>query len=174
MKLLIKLAIEVIQSLVIQVPPLVVDCFPHPDINSGAYYGKKGVVVANYITTQSALFYSYKGELPAKKGELSSKASINNNILAQFWHSFRSENEGINIHSLFQKDEMSLVEMNDHDSCKHEEENKSAVHEIDTTKANGLKGAGTKNPLPPYKQIKKPLCPPRKGEYSNSPRKGRK
>ena len=96
LKLLIKLAIEVIQSLVIQVPPLVVDCFPHPDINSGAYSRKKGVVVANYITTQSALFNSYKGELSAKTGELSSKASISNDIYAQFWHDFRSENGILN------------------------------------------------------------------------------
>ena len=95
LKLLIKLAIEVIQSLVIHVPPLVVDCFPHPDINSGAYnYSRKKVfVVENYITTQSALFYSYKGELPAKKGELSSKSSISNDIFAQFGHDFRSEHE---------------------------------------------------------------------------------
>ena len=77
MKALIKQSIEIIQSLLILVPPLVVDCFPNPDICGGAY-GKNVVScnAADYATMRSALFYSYKGELVAKYGECSSIDSI--------------------------------------------------------------------------------------------------
>ena len=104
LKLLIKQAIDVIQSLVIHVPPLVVDCSPHPDINSGAYPGKKvaGLEAEKYVTTQSALFYSYKGQLVARTGELSPIASISKAVLAQFWSDF--------LKSQFQIDEKSSSE----------------------------------------------------------------
>ena len=104
LKLLIKQAIDVIQSLVIHVPPLVVDCSPHPDINSGAYPGKKvaGLEAEKYVTTQSALFYSYKGQLVARTGELSPIASISKDVLAQFWPDF--------LKSQFQIDEKSSSE----------------------------------------------------------------
>ena len=114
LKLLIKQAIDVIQSLVNHVPPLVVDCSPHPDINSGAYPGKKvaGLEAEKYVTTQSALFYSYKGQLVARTGELSSIASISTSkdALAQFWSGFRSENEGKLLKSQFQIEEKSSSE----------------------------------------------------------------
>ena len=106
LKLLIKQAKDVIQSLLIHVPPLVVDCSPHPDINSGAYPGKKvaGLEAEKYVTTQSALFYSYKGQSVAKTGELSSIASISTSkdALAQFWPDF--------LKSQFQIDEKSSSE----------------------------------------------------------------
>ena len=69
METLIKQVMEIIQSLLILVPPLVVDCFPNPDICCGAY--GKSVVSCNaedYVTTRSALFYSYQGESVAKDG----------------------------------------------------------------------------------------------------------
>ena len=75
---LIERAMEVIQSLLILVPPLVVDCSPHPDIDSGAYPGKKvaGFTLADYVTTQSALFYSYREEAVARHGDFSSMSYI--------------------------------------------------------------------------------------------------
>ena len=75
---LIKQVMEIIQSLLILVPPLVVDCCPNPDMCSGAY-GKSAVSfnATEYVTTRSALFYSYQGESEAKYGAYSSIASIN-------------------------------------------------------------------------------------------------
>ena len=85
LKLLIKRAIDVIQSLLILIPPLVVDCSPHPDMKSGAY-GEKvvGFTSADYVTTQSALFYSYKEESVAKYGECLSTASIRKDLFPGF------------------------------------------------------------------------------------------
>ena len=98
---LIKRAMEVIQSLLILVPPLVVDCSSHPDIVSGAYPGKKvaGFTSAHYVTTQSALFYSYEGESEARTGEFSSTTSIREDVLSKFLPSFRSDNEDENLNS---------------------------------------------------------------------------
>ena len=97
LELLIKQAMEIIKSLLIPVPPLVVDCFPNPDIDSGAYPEKMipGTKAQDYLTTQSALFYSYEGKVEAKLGECSSIASFSDEFLTQFsMHSFRSEYEG--------------------------------------------------------------------------------
>ena len=109
LKSLIKQAMEVIQSLLILVPPLVVDCSFHPDIDSGAYPGRKGsgFTSADYVTTQSALFYSYEGESEAKPGEFTPTDSIRKNFLSQFSSSSKSNNEDENL-----KSSIPLVEQN--------------------------------------------------------------
>ena len=86
LEFLIERAMEVIQSLLILVPPLVVDCSFHPDIDSGAYPGRKvvGSTSADYVTTQSALFYSYREETVARQGEFSSTAYIREDLFPGF------------------------------------------------------------------------------------------
>ena len=91
LEVLIKQTMETIQSLLILVPPMVVDCCPYPDMESRAYPAKKagGSTLERCVTTQSALFYSYQGELVARPGEY---APISNEFLAQFSHSSLQEN----------------------------------------------------------------------------------
>ena len=94
LKSLIKQAMEIIQSLLVLVPPLVVDCSRNPDLDSGAYPGKM-TPGQHYLTTQSALFNSYEGEVEATTGEFSSIASFSEEVLTQFSiYSSRSEFEG--------------------------------------------------------------------------------
>ena len=71
LQLLIKQVVENIQSFLTLVPPMVVDCSLHPDLESGAYSLKEaaGSTLEQCVTTQSALFYSYQGEAIASCGE---------------------------------------------------------------------------------------------------------
>ena len=68
LQLLIKKVMENIQSFLTVVPPMVVDCSLHPDLESGAYSPKEAAL-EQCVTTQSALFYSYQGEAIASCGE---------------------------------------------------------------------------------------------------------
>ena len=83
---LIKQAIEIMQSFLILVPPMVVDCSAHPDLESGDYTVKKvtGCKSTDYAPTQSALFYSYKGESVARVGNYVPIRDIRDNVHAQF------------------------------------------------------------------------------------------
>ena len=84
--LVIKQAMEIIQSFLTLVPPMVVDCYPFPDLESGAYLGKKIAGSAeDCVTTLSALFYSCEGESVAKIGEYASTASIRKDVLTQMF-----------------------------------------------------------------------------------------
>lgn len=82
---LIKQAMEIVQPFLILVPPMVVDCSPYPDLESGEY-GKKvtGCTSTDYAPTQSALFYSYKGESVARVGNYVPIHDIRDNVHAQF------------------------------------------------------------------------------------------
>ena len=82
LELLIKEVVDTIQSFLTLVPPMVVD---RSDMKSGAYPGKKNAepTSEHYVTTRSALFYSYKGESVAKTGQYASTFSINEEILTQ-------------------------------------------------------------------------------------------
>ena len=106
-EMLIKQSMKIIQSLLILVPPLVVDCFPNPDICSGAY-GKNVVSfnAADYVTTRSALFFSYQGESVAKDGECLSIASITEHPELLRFH----DTVNINLHTLLF--EVKLLESN--------------------------------------------------------------
>ena len=158
LKLLIKQAIDVIQSLVNHVPPLVVDCSPHPDINSGAYPGKKvaGLEAEKYVTTQSALFYSYKGQSVAKTGELSPIASISKDVLGQYMR--------INLHAPLQaKRDVNTAILSASEMCINA---RSFSKQTQTDISQN--SIGTQFPL---KQdlLKKPLHPVRKGRYNDPP-----
>ena len=84
--LVIKQAIEIIQSFLTLLPPMVVDCYPCPDLDSGAYPGKKIAGSAeDCVTTLSALFYSCEGESVAKTGEYTSTASIRKDVRTQMF-----------------------------------------------------------------------------------------
>ena len=82
---LIKEAVDIIQSFLTLVPPMVVDRCRYPDMKSGAYPGKKDAkhTSEHYVTTRSALFYSYKGESVARTGQYAFTSSINEKILTQ-------------------------------------------------------------------------------------------
>ena len=148
LKSLIKRAMEIIQSLLVLVPPLVVDCSPNPDLDSGAYPGKMtpGTKAQHYLTTQSALFNSYEGKVEAKLGEFSSIASFSEEILTQFsMYSFRSEYEG-NVNSptlleggnLFEGDltQMKNASQEGGKYCEHKNENENGSIEIATLNTN--------------------------------------
>ena len=83
---LIKQAIEIMQSFLILVPPMVVDCSAHPDLESGDYTVKKvtGCKSTDYAPTQSALFYSYKGESVCRPGSYVPIRDIRDTVHAQF------------------------------------------------------------------------------------------
>ena len=85
LELLIKEAVDIIQSFLTLVPPMVVDKSLYPDMKSGAYPGKKNAepTSEHYVTTRSALFYSYKGESVARTGQYASTSSIKEEILTQ-------------------------------------------------------------------------------------------
>ena len=91
LEVLIKQTMETIQSLLILVPPMVVDCCPYPDMESRAYPAKKagGSTSERCVTIRSALFYSYQGESAARHGEY---GSISNESHAQFPHTSSQEN----------------------------------------------------------------------------------
>ena len=73
LKVVINEAAKTIQSLLIQAPPLVMDCSISED----------------RVTKRSTLFYSYKGE-SARTGECVSIASIRKDVLAHGVHSQRN------------------------------------------------------------------------------------
>ena len=106
---LIKQVMDIIQSLLILVPPLVVDCCPNPDMCSEAY-GKcaRSFNATEYVTTRSALFYSYQGKSVAKYGDYSSIAFINELSMPVF-PSF-DEVEKLETHTCL--DERKLLEGN--------------------------------------------------------------
>ena len=106
---LIKQVMEIIQSLLILVPPLVVDCCPNPDMCSEAY-GKcaRSFNATEYVTTRSALFYSYQGKSVAKYGDYSSIDFINELSMPVF-PSF-DEVEKLETHTCL--DERKLLEGN--------------------------------------------------------------
>ena len=84
--LVIKQAMEIIQSFLTLLPPMVVDCYPYPDLDSGAYPGKKiAGSVEDCVTTLSALFYSCEGESVARTGEYASTASIRKDVHTQMF-----------------------------------------------------------------------------------------
>ena len=136
---------EIIQSLLVLVPPLVVDCSPNPDLDSGAYPGKMtpGTKAQHYLITQSALFNSYEGKVEAKPGEFSSIASFSEECLTKFsMHSFRSEYEG-NVNSptllegnLFEEDLTQTKNPSQEGGkyCEHKNENEGI--EIATLNTN--------------------------------------
>ena len=73
---IIKHSTEIMQSLLVLNPPLVVDCsLIKPRKESGE----------DYVITRSALFYSYSGDLEAKKGDYAPIGSIRKEMLAPIW-----------------------------------------------------------------------------------------
>ena len=70
---IIKHSTEIMQSLLVLNPPLVVDCSLIKPCKE------------DYVITQSALFYSYSGDLEAKKGHYAPIGSIRKEMLAPIW-----------------------------------------------------------------------------------------
>ena len=144
-KSLIKQAMEIIQSLLVLVPPLVVDCSRNPDLDSGAYPSKM-TPGHHYLTTQSALFNSYEGEVEATTGEFSSIASFREEILTQFSIcNTRSQFEGnansptlLERGNLFEGDltQMKNASQEGGKYCEHTNENENGSKEIATHNTN--------------------------------------
>ena len=84
LELMIKHSTEIMQSLLVLNPPLVVDCSlikhnPHKEL------------VGDCVITQASLFYTYSGDYEAKKGSYAPIGSIRKEMLALIWSHIDSQ-----------------------------------------------------------------------------------